>query len=337
MSQSFYMRWAYMANNPRKELPDICMVVPCFNEEAVVPLLLERVENLIREWPFPVCVLFVDDGSRDGTFALLAAACERNPALACLRLSRNFGHQTAVGAGLAHSRGDAVAILDADLQPPPEFIRNMVDKWREGYDVVYAVRQNRKENFLLRGAYALFYRIMKCIANVEIPLDAGDFSLMDRRVVDLINAMPEHNRFIRGMRGWVGFRQIGLPYSRDARRAGMPKYNLRRLLNLAMNGLISFSSAPLQIASWMGAASSLLGLALMVWAIISGLLYGKTPPGWASLVVIILLFGGVQLIVLGIIGEYIGRIFDEVKRRPHFILDAAAGWVKSRPPCFPAG
>ena len=317
-----------MPSCERKEIPEVGLIVPCFNEEAVVPLLLERIEVLIREWNVPLYVLFVDDGSRDRTPELLAAACERNPRLACLRLSRNFGHQTAVTAGLAHARGDVVAIIDADLQDPPEFILEMLAKWREGYDVVYGVRENRKESAVLRGAYALFYRILKRIANVDIPLDAGDFSLMDRRVVDHLNAMPEHNRFIRGLRGWVGFRQLGLPYSRDARQAGAPKYNFGRLLNLAMNGLISFSSVPLQVASWMGALSSLLGFILMLWAIFSGLIHGKTPPGWASLAVIILLFGGMQLIVLGIIGEYISRIFDEVKRRPHFVVADWTGWAK---------
>lgn len=318
-----------MPNTERKEIPEVGLVVPCYNEEAVMPMLLERIEALEREWKYPLHVLFVDDGSRDRTPELLAEACARNPRLACLRLSRNFGHQTAVTAGLAHARGDVVAIIDADLQDPPEFILEMLANWREGYDVIYGVRENRKESAVLRGAYALFYRILKRIANVDIPLDAGDFSLMDRRVVDHLNAMPEHNRFIRGLRGWVGFRQLGLPYSRDARRAGTPKYNFGRLLNLAMNGLISFSSVPLQVASWMGALSSLLGFVLMVWAAISGLLYGKTPPGWASLAVIILLFGGVQLVVLGIIGEYISRIFDEVKRRPHYVVDSRAGWVKT--------
>lgn len=316
-----------MVNPPRNEVPEIGLVIPCYNEEDVLPALLERLDALVRDWTTPVWVLFVDDGSRDRTPELLDAACERHPNRACLRLSRNFGHQIAVSAGLKHSRGDVVVVLDADLQDPPEFIPAMLAKWREGFDVVYAVRENRKENPILRTAYALFYRILKRIANVEIPLDAGDFSLMDRRVVDHINAMPEHNRFIRGLRGWVGFRQIGLPYSREARQAGAPKYNLRRLLNLAMNGVISFSSIPLQVASWMGVLSSLLGFAVLVWVLVNGLVSGRTPPGWASLAVIVLVFGGIQLIVLGIIGEYISRIFDEVKCRSHYIVERAAGWA----------
>ncbi|MGB4574704.1 MAG: glycosyltransferase family 2 protein [Kiritimatiellia bacterium] len=317
-----------MEHNPRKQEPEIGLVIPCYNEESVLPMLLKRLEGLLAAWSYPAWVLFVDDGSQDRTAELLAEACQRNERMACLKLSRNFGHQTAVSAGLMHARGDVVVVLDADLQDPPEVVPQMLAKWREGYDVVYGVRENRKESALLRGAYSLFYRILKRIANVDLPLDAGDFSLMDRRVVDRINELPEHNRFIRGLRGWVGFRQIGLPYSRDARQAGEPKYNLRRLLNLAMNGLVSFSSIPLQMASWMGALSSLLGFALMIWAAISGLIHGKTPPGWASLAVIILVFGGMQLIVLGIMGEYLSRIFDEVKRRPHFIVDRALGWAE---------
>ena len=220
MSSCIPARGETMPNNPRKQEPEIGLVIPCYNEEAVVPALVERLEKIQSEWTHPVWILFVDDGSRDRTPELLTEASRRNARMAYLRLSRNFGHQTAVTAGLMHARGDAVVVLDADLQDPPEIVPQMLARWREGYDVVYGVRENRKESALLRGAYALFYRILKRIANVDIPLDAGDFSLMDRRVVDRINELPEHNRFIRGLRGWVGFRQIGLPYSRDARQAG---------------------------------------------------------------------------------------------------------------------
>ncbi len=318
-----------MGTKTRKEAIEVGLIVPCYNEEEVIPKLLERLEHLSKEWPYPVKVLFVDDGSRDRTGELLRGACEKNPNMAYLALSRNFGHQTAVTAGLAHAPGDVVAVIDADLQDPPEFILEMIEKWREGYDVVYGVRKNRKESPILRAAYAGFYRLLKKIANIDLPLDSGDFSLMDRKVVDYINAMPEHNRFIRGLRGWVGFKQIGLPYERQARQAGTPKYNLFRLSNLAMNGLISFSSVPLKLASWLGVFASFLGFLLLLWALISGLIQGKTPPGWASLAFIVLLFGGIQLIVLGIIGEYISRIFDEVKRRPHFIVEDAVGWVEN--------
>jgi len=316
-----------MGSGIRKEAIEVGLIIPCYNEEDVLPILLERLRHLSKEWPYPLQILFVDDGSHDRTAELLSAACEENANMACIALSRNFGHQTAVTAGLTHARGDVLAVIDADLQDPPEFILEMIDKWREGYDVVYGVRMNRKESRLLRAAYAGFYRLLKRIANVDLPVDSGDFSLMDRKVVDHINAMPEHNRFVRGLRGWVGFRQIGLPYERQARQAGVPKYNLFRLSNLAMNGLISFSSVPLQAASWLGVLSSFFGFLLLLWALINGLISGKTPTGWASLAFIMLLFGGIQLIVLGIIGEYISRIFDEVKRRPHFIVKDTSGWV----------
>ena len=320
-----------MEASRRKERPEVGIIIPCYNEEDVVPMLLDRLTAITKEWPYPVHVLFVDDGSRDRTYELLAAACAKNSSMACIRFARNFGHQTAVSAGLTRARGDVVAVIDADLQDPPEFILDMVAKWREGYEVGYGIRTNRKEGPFLRMAYALFYRILKKIANVDIPLDAGDFSLMDRTVVDQINAMPEHNRFIRGLRGWVGFRQIGLPYDRQSRQAGEPKYNIYRLMNLAMNGIISFSSVPLQFASWFGALASFAGFVLMLGVVIIGLFFGKTPPGWASLAVIILLFGGIQLVVLGIIGEYIGRIFDEVKNRPNFIIREKAGWAAADP------
>jgi len=318
-----------MKSARRKEAIEVGLIIPCYNEEEVVPMLLERLGHLSEEWPYPVKILFVDDGSRDRTVELLNAACQENANMACIALSRNFGHQTAVTAGLAHAVGDVVAVIDADLQDPPEFILDMIDKWREGFDVVYGVRRNRKESPVLCAAYALFYRVLKKIANIDLPLDSGDFSLMDRRVVDYINSMPEHNRFIRGLRGWVGFKQIGLPYERQARQAGTPKYNLFRLSNLAMNGLISFSAVPLKLASWLGVFASFLGFLLLLWSSISGLISGKTPPGWASLAFIVLLFGGIQLIVLGIIGEYISRIFDEVKRRPHFIVEDTVGWVEN--------
>ncbi|HMO50416.1 MAG TPA: glycosyltransferase family 2 protein [Kiritimatiellia bacterium] len=314
-------------NPQRKAQPDVGLIVPCYNEEEVLPQLLDRLSRITADWPYPVYVLFVNDGSRDRTQEILDAACVANPAFACVQFSRNFGHQAAVTAGLVHAKGDVIAVIDADLQDPPEFILTMIEKWREGYDVVYGIRTNRKESGLLRLAYATFYRMLKKMANVDLPLDAGDFSLMDRRVVDRINALPEHNRFIRGLRGWVGFKQIGLPYEREARQAGAPKYNMRRLVNLALDGLISFSSVPLRIAAWVGALASLLGFVLMVFSIVGGLFYGRTPTGWTSLAVMLLFFGGIQLIVLGIIGEYVGRIFDEVKNRPHYVVNARTGWA----------
>lgn len=312
----------------RSDRPHLGMVIPCFNEQDVIPELLRELDTFIASCGLPCSVLFVDDGSRDRTRALLEQACSQSPAYALLSLSRNFGHQTAVSAGLRFIRGDVVAVLDADLQDPPPVVLDMIKRWRDGYDVIYGIRTNRKEGWLLRAAYALFYRLLKRMANVDIPLDAGDFSLMDRKVVDYINRMPEHNRFVRGLRGWVGFRQTGLPYERAARQSGAAKYNFRRLMQLAIDGFVSFSIVPLRLATWVGVLTSAFGFLLALWALGSALLTEKVPPGWASLAVMLLFFAGIQLIVLGIIGEYVGRIFEEVKNRPHFLVAHAAGWVK---------
>jgi len=303
------------------------VVIPCFNEQDVVPLLLAELRTFADSLPCSVRFLFVDDGSTDRTRELLDRACLDDSRMACIHFSRNFGHQIAVSAGLRHSTGDVVAVIDADLQDPPSVIGGMLGKWREGFDVVYGIRQNRKEGVFLRLAYTLFYRALRRIASVDIPLDAGDFSLMDRVVVNHLNAMPEHDRFMRGLRGWLGYRQVGFPYERQARRAGPAKYNLRRLFGLAIGGFINFSSVPLRVASWVGAMSSIAGFALMLWAGGHVVMHRQAPPGWASLSVMVLFFGGVQLLVLGIIGEYIGRIFEEVKNRPHFVVSHTSGWL----------
>lgn len=311
----------------RPQQPKLGLIIPCYNEEVVLPQLLAGLEQMRQEASCAIHVLFIDDGSRDRTFELITQASVKDPGIACLRFSRNFGHQTAVAAGLRYVEGDVIGVLDADLQDPPAVMLKMVEQWRAGYDVVYGVRQNRKEGVLLRGAYALFYRLLKRVANVELPLDAGDFCVMDRRVVDCLKRMPEHAPFIRGLRGWVGFKQTGFPYDRAARVGGESKYDFSKLLNLAVQGLVSFSSVPLRLATWFGLFASAVGFCLMFWALVSALVLDKVPPGWASLAVMVLFFGGVQLIVMGIIGEYVGRIFDEVKNRPHFIIDSSVGWV----------
>ena len=311
----------------RKENPTLGLVIPCFNEQAVLPKLFDELAAFAKTAPGPVFFLFVNDGSRDATAEMLDAACAKNAQFACVHFSRNFGHQTAVSAGLQNVRGDVVAVIDADLQDPPAVILDMIAKWREDSDVVYGVRKNRKEGLLLRAAYAGFYRLLKRVSNVEIPLDAGDFCLMDRAVVDLINAMPEHNRFIRGMRGWVGFKQTGLPYDRSARAAGETKYSISKLLNLALDGIINFSSAPLRLASWIGMLSAASGVIFFGYALVSKFFLAKTPQGWASLAAIVVFFGGMQLLVLGIIGEYLVRIFDEAKNRPHYVVAGKSGWL----------
>ena len=316
----------------RKTNPELSVIIPCYNEEEVFPLLVDELNKLDDALSFPVYFLFVDDGSTDGTLGLIESLCERDERFACLSLSRNFGHQNAVSAGMKHSIGDIVAVIDADLQDPPSVLPTFIEKWQEGFDIVYGIRQNRKEGLPQRFAYALFYRILKRIANVEVPLDAGDFSLMDRRVVDVINQMPEHNRFMRGLRGWVGFKQTGVAYERQARQRGTSKYSFGKLLKLAFDGLVSFSAVPLWLAGWMGALSAMLGFSYMLYAFVSRILGHEIPQGWTSTIIIILFLGGIQLMVLGILGNYIGRIFDEVKDRPHYITKQKAGWVTSTEP-----
>ena len=313
----------------RKPDPELCLVIPCYNEAEVLPDLLTSIRAL--DLDVALRVLFVDDGSRDETFPLLADACASDNRIACLSFSRNFGHQVAVSAGLQYAEGDLIAVLDADLQDPPELLPRFIDKWRHGYDVVYGIRTNRKESWLLRVAYSTFYRLLNRMAHIDIPRDAGDFALMDRRVVEAINRMPEHNRFVRGLRGWAGFRQIGLQYARPTRRAGKTSYSVRRLTRLALDGILSFSSVPLRLSSWMGAAAALLGFCYLAYALIINLSGKPLPEGWTSTVVLVLFLGGIQLMVLGIMGAYISRIFDEVKGRPHFVLREATGWLADKP------
>ncbi len=303
------------------------IVIPCYNETVVLDFLLDELRRFMDGQPFATRILFVDDGSMDGTRARLDQAIQEDTRLAVVSLSRNFGHQLAVSAGLQRVTGDVVAVLDADLQDPPHVLGDMLALWTQGYDVVYGVRRSRKENFLLRSAYHVFYRALKRLAYIDIPLDAGDFCLMDRRVVDTLNNMPEHHRFLRGMRSWTGYRQIGLEYERSRRKAGSSKYTLRKLVRLALDGLISFSSGPLRLAAWLGLFCSFLGFLFIVWSIGSALFLDKVPAGWASVSVFVLFFSGIQLLVLGIIGEYVGRIFDEVKRRPLYIVQDQNGWV----------
>jgi dolichol-phosphate mannosyltransferase len=303
------------------------IVIPCYNEEEVLPRLFERLENFVQQRSGATQILFVDDGSQDDTWDLLKSFTESHQYAAALQLSRNFGHQTAVSAGLANIQGDVIGVIDADLQDPPELFDQMLTKWEQGYQIVYAIRKQRKENPLLRATYFFFYRILRRIASVDIAVDSGDFALMDRKVVDWINRMGEHNRFIRGLRGWLGFKQIGLPYEREARAAGEPKYGLSKLLKLAMDGLISFSALPLKISGWLGLAAAMLGFIYLVVEMIKMVWFQRPPAGWPSLIAVVTFFGGVQLIILGIIGQYVGRIFDEVKGRPIFVSSGKSGWL----------
>ena len=312
----------------------ISVIVPCFNEEAVLPALFARLGAVAATWQADYEIICVDDGSRDRTWEILKARHAQDPRWRCLAFARNFGHQTAVSAGLHFATGDAVVVIDADLQDPPEEISRLLEKWREGFDVVYAVRQQRKEGWLKKICYWGFYRLMARLVPFEIPLDSGDFCLMSRRVVATINAMPERNRFVRGLRAWSGFRQVGLPYARAARAAGEPKYNLRKLFKLAADGLFSFSALPLRLAMHLGlwvSAFAFLGAAFTLVQKLFAAQFAKIglapSAGFPTIVISVLFLGGVQLICLGILGEYIGRIYEEVKGRPLWILRDSAGLV----------
>ncbi len=315
--------------------PQLSVIIPCFNEEAVLPILRPRLDQTLGGLGVSWEVIFVDDGSLDRTLELLAAAHAANPRYKVLGLSRNFGHQAAVSAGLAYASGDAVAILDADLQDPPEVLGQCLERWREGYEVVFAVRRARKENALKRAAYSTFYRLLSRIADIDIPLDSGDFCLLDRRVADALRSMRERNIFLRGMRAWTGFRQTAVEYERPARAAGDSKYSLRRLLRLALDGIFAFSTFPLRLATWFGltiVALSFLAIAFVaVWRIAGFRFMGYTAgdvPGWTGGTVAVLFLGGVQLLILGLIGEYLARIYAEVKSRPRWVVSRSLGFSR---------
>ncbi len=311
------------ADTPR---PEVSVVLPVYNEGDNLLQLHRRLTDVLQAQSILYEVIFVDDGSTDGSTPLLHQLAASDPHVRLIRLARNFGHQTAISAGIDFASGQAVIVMDADLQDPPEVLPQFIDKWREGYEVVYAVRRKRKEHPLKRMAYAGFYRLLKPLARVDIPLDSGDFCIMDRRVTDLLRAMPERNRFLRGIRSWVGYRQIGLEYERDARYAGEAKYTMSKLLKLALDGLVSFSYLPLRLASLLGFAVSLSAFALGARTVYMKLRYPDFIAGFTTIVVGITLLGGIQLITLGIMGEYIGRIFDEVKQRPLYTVREVIGF-----------
>lgn len=263
-----------------------------------------------------------NDGSKDNTRPLLEMCCSLNAHLKLLNLSRNFGHQAAVTAGLEHATGDAVIVMDGDLQDPPEVLGQFIEKWQEGYDVAYAVRKKRKEGLAKRAAYSLFYRFLRAISNIDIPLDSGDFGLMARRVVDQLNKLPEKNRFVRGIRAWVGFRQVGLEYERHSRYADEPKYTFRSLLKLAFDGIFSFSYRPLVLAMHLGMLITLAAFIGIVTITALKIFTDNYIPGFAHIAILILFLGGVQLFVIGILGEYVGRIYEEVKNRPNYVVES---------------
>lgn len=334
-----------MSSEPRREPPPthahpqlLSIVLPAYNEEQVLPKTYERFTaagGALGALGLDYELLFVNDGSADSTADILNGYAAGDARVRVIHLTRNFGHQAAVSAGLGLAQGDVVAVMDCDLQDPPEILPQFLEQWRRGYQVVYAIRHKRKEWWGKRLAYWAFYRLMAAISELKIPLDSGDFCVMDRRAVDLLNSLPERQRFVRGLRTWIGLRQAGIAYERDARAAGVPQYTLAKLLKLAMDGLVSFSAAPLRWVMRLGVLSLVCSMALGAWVVASTViawLYPsatRTPRGWASLACIVLAASATQMISLGVIGEYLSRIFAEVKGRPTFLIASVVGGCAS--------
>jgi len=302
--------------------PTFTVIAPVFNEAENIPALYERIIKVMDSTAEPWELILIDDGSTDGSTELIRELAKQDARVRPVIFARNFGHQIAVTAGWDYSRGQAVIVIDADLQDPPEVILDMIEKWREGYEVVYAVRTEREgESWFKLFTASIFYRLIYRISDVDIPLDAGDFRLLDRQVVNVLNQMRERHRFPRGMSAWVGFRQVGVPYRRAARIAGETKYPFRKMFKLALNAITGFSYFPLQVATYMGFISA--GISILAIPVVIGLrLWGSQAPllGQATTLIAVLFLGGVQLISLGILGEYIGRLYDEAKGRPLYIV-----------------
>lgn len=310
----------------------LSIVVPCYNEEDALGETVRRLTVLCDALDLDAELIFVDDGSADRTRELLKGHAAADARIRVIGLSRNFGHQIAVTAGIDAAAGDAVVLLDADLQDPPEAVLEMVAKWREGFDVVYGTRTERvgESAFKLTTARA-FYRLLNLVSDVPIPLDTGDFRLMDRKVVEALKAMPEKDRFVRGMVSWVGFRQTALPYRREERVAGTSKYPLRKMLRFGVDAILSFSTRPLQVSVALGMISAALALLGIFYAVFLRLFTSIWVEGWTALMIAVLFLGGVQLISVGILGEYVGRIYSEIKRRPLYIVQEYVGFDQDGP------
>lgn len=311
----------------------LSVVIPTYKSESNLHALTDRLVSVLSSLGNEYEIIFVNDGSPDNTMVVLGEICSKNSNIKVISMSRNFGQQVAISAGLQYAKGDAVIIMDDDLQDPPEFIPKLVEKWEEGYEVVYAVRKSRQENILKRSFYRLFYKILAKLSNIPIPTDSGDFGLIDKKIVAIINSMPERDRFIRGLRAWVGFKQTGLECDRAARHKGKPSYNFLKIMKLSMDGLLSMSNVPIRISSAIGLMVSgiaFLGFIFTVLQKIITFFYPDNPvavwPGMSTIVLSILFLGGVQLMSIGILGEYIGRIYNDVKQRPPFLVKETIGF-----------
>ena len=308
--------------------PTYSLIVPIYNEEAVIPILLHRLDKLLESLDAPGEVIFVDDGSRDASAIVIEGKARADPRYRLLTLSRNFGHQVAITTGMDHAAGRAVIVMDADLQDPPEVVLEMIAKWKEGYEVVHAERTSRDgEGRFKRLTADLFYRVLGLLSETPIPRNVGDFRLVDRKALDCFLAMPERDRYVRGMFAWIGFRQTAVRFHRPPRAAGETKYSLRKMIGLAASGVVSFSDAPLRLALWAGAAVS--ALALLYGLFVIGQWAAGDPSlmrGWSSTIVVIAFLGGANMLMTGVIGLYVGRIYAQVKGRPLYIVERAVGF-----------
>ena len=302
------------------------IIIPLYNEEKTIPELVTRLAAVTDGMNDPWELILVDDGSTDGSFTAMCALHRNDPRIKVVRLSRNFGHQIAISAALDLAQGDAVILMDGDLQDPPELLPQLIKLWKDGYHVVYTVKTSRKENWLKRLAFKSFYRILSAMSSIKIPMDAGNFSLMDRRVVEVLRTMPERNRYISGLRAWAGFQQTAVYYDRGPRYAGKPQMSLGRLFHLALDGIFSFSNAPLRAAIYFGMAAAMVSFAGGLYVVYEKLFTKMAILGWASTIVSILFVGGMILMTLGVIGEYISRIYEEVKKRPLYVIRDKIGF-----------
>jgi glycosyltransferase involved in cell wall biosynthesis len=304
----------------------LSLAIPVYNEEQVIPELLRRIRIVLDKVPGgPHEIVLVDDGSSDRTFEVVAEAAAQDPRIVAISLSRNFGHQSAVSAALDNVTGDAVVVMDGDLQDSPEVIYDFIREYNRGFDVVYAQRIGRKEGWLLRSCYFLFYRLLAFFSSLSLPLDAGDFALLSRRVIDELRRLPEHHRYLRGLRAWVGFSQTGILVERSERFSGRSKYSFLRLLGLAFDGIFAFSVVPLRMATILGLLTIFCSFTYAAYSIYAKVIFAQSPQGFTALIVGMTFLSGVQLLFLGVIGEYLGRVYEETKGRPHYIVDKIVG------------
>lgn len=315
--------------------PVYSFLIPVYNEEQTLPELHRRMCALLEQLDGGAEVILVDDGSRDDSYRIMTELNSQDPRFKILRFSRNFGHQIAITAGMDHASGQAVIIMDADLQDPPEVVLEMIKRWREGCDIVYGVREERAgETFVKRWTATAFYRLLRKLTDLDIPVDVGDFRLVDRKALDAFNRMREHSRYVRGMFSWIGYEQCGVTYHRSERFAGQTKYPLAKMMKLAMDGILGFSTVPLRLGLYAGLIVAGLSFVVGIWAAVLKLMGVHTIPGWASLLTVVTFLGGVQLMLVGLLGEYVSRIYEEVRARPLYLVRESRGLETEQPTGF---